>query len=142
MKLTPLANESATAYLKRQAVEDCAVKYIATIGEQMLTTTMLVARENGAKAVFDLDAAHANGVLDAVAAKTGKSRSLLIVQDVIACELLETQTGVQPDSPVPADKMALVPSDTTAYITYLTALRTAKAGLMSLGYNVIDIIDI
>jgi hypothetical protein len=139
MKLTPLPNESAEAYLARQAIEDCATKYIATVGEAALTGRMKDSRENGAKAVFDLNAPHANGVLDAVAAKTGKSRSLLIVQDILACELLETQTGVQPDSPVPADKMTLVPSDPAAYVAHLTALRAAKAGLAALGYAVVDL---
>jgi hypothetical protein len=123
MKLTPLPNESAEAYLARQAIEDCATKYIATVGEAALTGRMKDSRENGAKAVFDLNAPHANGVLDAVAAKTGKSRSLLIVQDILACVLLETQTGVHP----------------AAYVAHLTALRAAKAGLAALGYAVVDL---
>lgn len=140
MKLPSLPGELATDKDKRQAVEDCAEVYLVAVGEVELTGTMKRSREKGTKAVFDLDAAHANGVLDAVAAKTGKSRSLLIVQDILACELLETQTGVQPDSPVPAGKMTLVPSDPAAYVAHLTALRAAKAGLAALGYTVVDVV--
>ena len=138
MKLTPLPNELAVDLEKRQAIEDCAVKYVAVTGPDMLTGTMVLARNAGAVAVFDLDATHANGVLDAVALKTGKPKSVLIVQDLLACELLETQTGVQPASPVAAG-MALVPSDPAAYVAHLTALRAAKAGLIALGYTVVNV---
>jgi hypothetical protein len=136
MKLTPNANELAVDLEKRQEIEDCAENYLAATGTTRLTQTVNLARADGITAVFDKDAEHANGVFEALTAKTGKPAGVFVTQDILARTLLKLQTGVDPGSPV-AVGMTLVPSDPAAFVSASTALEAAIGVFVSLGYEVV-----
>lgn len=138
MKLTPLPNELAVDLKARQAIEDCANKYIASTGPSMLTGTMQLARASGSQAVFDLNAAHAEGVLNAIALKTGKPKGHAIANDVMAVILLNNN-GVAAGSPVPADKMTLIPADPVAYAAFVAQIQAAFTGIAGMGFTVVDV---
>lgn len=133
--LTPLPNESAADFLKRQAVEDCAQKYVAVTGPAMLATTISNSRTDGAKAVFDSDAEHANAVLSRVAELRGMTIAELMVEDLLIREVVEVSSE-DPGSPAAGKPLQVVPSDLAAFTTELTKLKAAKAALLSLTYTV------
>ena len=136
-KLPPNNGESAGDYLKRLAIAECHFNFANATGS--LSERVNAVRADGIGAVFDKDAAHANGVSASINSTSGSGAFAQCVgEDVLARKLVEIRSGVDPGSPVPAS-MALVPSDIPAYAAAKAQIDAGVTAMLALTYTVVDV---